>query len=934
MTGREKNKNKKQSLYNIKLAVSNIKDLDVRKKTFVFLSSAVALTNYLESSGINVDIDASNSVNSFILDEFDSAALRVNNLQIDVRPVIGSEYPEMWIPKKHFDYGLPIDIYVGVKITPGSNNIEFVGFITSSDINRRHLNKNFYIVNSSNFRNISEINEALQEIKPRKVDFSDSDHQKTRELFLSYIDDEISRLDKKFLLKHLANCDSCSKEFNKLLNLENKFNSINNLQEVFEDTSYTINTSQISFPSGGLLAANLLTVGCIGISAISVKENKGILGKIKRLFKKQTDNNKTDISKIDSDIIDENTAFSSELAEITDQNPDKYDQAYTELNEVPFEEMVENFDDNEFLSFIEPEKIDNSDEVPSEEIVESFDNKGDLSFIEPEKIDNSDEVPSEDMVESFDDKGDLSFIEPEKIDNSDELASEEMVENFDDNEDLSFIEPEKIDNSDELASEEMVESFDDNEDLSFIEPEKIDNSDELASEEMMENFDDNEDLSFIEPEKIDNSDEVLPEEIMENFDDNEDLVIIQPENFDNSDELSSDEMIQINNDIDDIEIINLDETLPEFSLNKNADNINEKQIKLTDFSENILEEPLLYSENTEDNEEFGDDASRFEENIDSYLESFDSVEIINNDEIFNIISGMNNETNKLEEEPENLNKNFNDQVFQQENLEDINIGDDFEINIMGNNPDIENDKILVKKSRTALYIGAAALLTASAAIITFGLPLIKQYNSNTNIAQNMQNMQANQTYPVLQGQNNKQNVTKQRVLDMLHNKRMLGHIPGNKGTNIPIIPGPNNPNLPPISQANNTETKNINSVFNKAFMQGSSLSVSNVSWEVGVSLVNNPIFKNYLLVSGLAIKNDLSKQLENVHSFALNHQIKVQIILSLKGDVLRTVITKSSGTAEIDNAILQTVTTAFSYTKLPQITTNKKFIKTTLIINL
>ena len=131
-----------------------------------------------------------------------------------------------------------------------------------------------------------------------------------------------------------------------------------------------------------------------------------------------------------------------------------------------------------------------------------------------------------------------------------------------------------------------------------------------------------------------------------------------------------------------------------------------------------------------------------------------------------------------------------------------------------------------------------------------------------------------------------------------------------------------------------SEPKDINNVLANAFTQGNGITISNVSWEVSVSLASDPIFKNYLLVTGQAIKMALSKDLLLAKSNAVNNQIKVQLILNLKGDMVDKKIIQSSGSQEIDQLILQTLNNTFRYTKLPEIRTSKRFIKVTIIINL
>ncbi|MFH0702595.1 MAG: DUF1822 family protein [bacterium] len=138
----------------------------------------------------------------------------------------------------------------------------------------------------------------------------------------------------------------------------------------------------------------------------------------------------------------------------------------------------------------------------------------------------------------------------------------------------------------------------------------------------------------------------------------------------------------------------------------------------------------------------------------------------------------------------------------------------------------------------------------------------------------------------------------------------------------------------PQKSASN-QARNINEVLANALVsQNKEVKISNISWEVGISLANNTIFKNYLMVTGRILKMSLAKNLLLATDNALNTQIKVYLIMDLQGNILQSNIKSSSGSKQIDEIILKTIKETFSYTKLPKIETTKKYIKTYLIISL
>ncbi|MDD3012201.1 MAG: TonB C-terminal domain-containing protein, partial [Candidatus Gastranaerophilales bacterium] len=141
---------------------------------------------------------------------------------------------------------------------------------------------------------------------------------------------------------------------------------------------------------------------------------------------------------------------------------------------------------------------------------------------------------------------------------------------------------------------------------------------------------------------------------------------------------------------------------------------------------------------------------------------------------------------------------------------------------------------------------------------------------------------------------------------------------------------------PPV-KINKASTKhtNINDDIERALItQVGPVKISNISWEVSASLASDSIFKNYLMVTGQALKSALSRDLTMATERAKNNVVKVHVILDLQGNIQDSKIQISSGSKQVDDLVLQTLKNTLNYTKLPSIQTKKKQIKAGLIVNL
>ena len=93
------------------------------------------------------------------------------------------------------------------------NYLEFLGFVESDIMPDVEDLKEYYSMPISSLSPMEKLPDLLFTKKPAAKEFDFSDHERVQELFVSYFDDKISRVEKAFLVRHLFYCPECRKKF-------------------------------------------------------------------------------------------------------------------------------------------------------------------------------------------------------------------------------------------------------------------------------------------------------------------------------------------------------------------------------------------------------------------------------------------------------------------------------------------------------------------------------------------------------------------------------------------------------------------------------------------------------------------------------------------------------------------------------------------------
>lgn len=216
-----------------------VKNKKFQAEIFASLLAVEAFSDYLEKKGISVSRENGLCNALQLIEELNIADIRTkNNVVIDVRTILGDEYPQICIPRGHFSEEFRPDIYVGVRIDKNFEMAEFIGCVKADDVPRTKGNENYFVAEAGELSSIEDIEKIVNSIEVKGKQYIALDHEKAANLFLSFIDKTISEENKRYLISHLASCNECKAAFINLCNLDRSLNSVKN--KLLLDEDYTL----------------------------------------------------------------------------------------------------------------------------------------------------------------------------------------------------------------------------------------------------------------------------------------------------------------------------------------------------------------------------------------------------------------------------------------------------------------------------------------------------------------------------------------------------------------------------------------------------------------------------------------------------------------------------------------------------------------------
>lgn len=618
----------------------------------------------------------------------------------------------------------------------------------------------------------------------------------------------------------------------------------------------------------------------------------------------QTDNFDLDIADINIDIGDGNPLFQDMSAEGLSNNP----EPDLDIKPAGDSTNIDDFLNSDLLNIGDIEdmelSLDYNDKVKTPDdnaiTLSSNDMFSDIGDDIPNMYDNTETYNKEEQVQEEDDEDDAiilvddnnkpitSYNEPNNAESGD-LASD-----TDEDDDIVLITDDKTGKNDE--DDEIVLINDDEDDgTNFVRPASVS---DLNSKFMMEDNEDN-----IKKDDIDDLDDdvtfINHEE--ENSDDTSFFrpagTMVQGDVSYGQTEFQNEQKIQ--NDFDNIGVL--------FG-NKTQENaVNNEEATASEVQNDLRENTIKYDE---DGFEITDDESEDEEsviiqnNADEEQTSADFEEVAEAEEYDGAADSEESEDEYSEESDEE----YEESEDEEESTEAEEVSD--------------NKKNMIKKAAIIALIALVGLGSVGGGLF-FYINKSKQEQMKNIAALNSLNEESASTENAENNPDESMNLNDDGIQLPAEgeNSEIAGQMPPQENAAPEPEQLPESPSVAPQVK-DEPKPKDMNQAMTNAFSNNpSELRVTKTSWVVAPYIVSDADFKAFLQTSGRAIQAEIKNNLTTVRDNTYSENTKVQIIFN-EGVIKDIVISKSSGSKQIDEIVLQSVKDYMANVQLPKLSDN------------
>lgn len=943
-------------LKDAKLSSIDFKNESVRKRAFINVLGARLGMKMLFSQKIEANNLYSLYTIQNVIEDVDIADIYFQGIKMDVRLVFNRD--EIFIPKAQFEKDLLPDLYLVLELQKDFSSAEFLGFFEPKTLNTQNQNKDFYFHEYDRLQSPNNLKIFLDNfVAENNFKIEEGDTQRAQELFLSMADKIISKGDKNFLFKQLANNIELREKIVEFENFEMLSKRIAKNEDMLKDSVLDIvgaqqlydnedeskeqikadvhgeilsdlldeelmplefeneNESNSKKSSTGAIVTGLAVGGAIAAGAGAAAA--GVAG--------TAINSQAGLAKSSTDALAASANFAKTLVEA---GTNAFAQTENGIEILPesddfdiqeLDDLSENFNQKDEFDFASNEKTDNefnmqdledlsSDTNTKEETDFGFEEHDDSNF-EVTDLDDLVKENSEDEIE-IESENDLENYTEENIEDTEETSLADSVED------------DTLSDSDDKVLEfaDIKNNFDNDDNSDLYELPELENFEDLDDnfKNSVEIGDDSEAFGAQEEK---NNENVLS---LENFDLNTPEEKLEFENnFD--DAVSFDEIME-NSDIkEQTETELLTDVISVPAFDDDTDETTKKLRELESGEEELNEE--VEEPQTNASEDIVSQVDAFLNEVDFSAEQKTLLEnTLNEDKIEdsfaeNIIGNSNSESEFIfEQETQNTENEtvaLGDDTLDTEDKEALQV---LFNNGKGNDipelPAEEKKKSSVKMGDKRVLIAASV---ASVVLIGFVLSngVLQNNSSKPEFPKNMAATPTPSNNPAAE------------------NNSDLTSMNDTTSQNTDIAGGPSQPQTMPSenqqSAATNTDmSKSVSDAFSSEPVNAN---VTKVAWEVPEDLAYNDSFRKYLQVAGKNLKLNLQNDLLLASEMAYSNKTIVDLQIGTDGSLQAENVAVSSGSKQIDKIVLQSVKQTLQYLKMPTSELNGKSVTATLIIN-
>lgn len=845
-----------------------------------------------------------------IHEEFDLADVMLPNVRLDIRMVYDENF--IFIPKSHFEYNLLPDIYLVFKMAPDTTHVKFLGFFEPKLINKNNQNSEYYFIEKEKLSNPQDLKSCIENFDNNTTQsLSEEEMDNAHKLAMELIDNNITDEDKHTLINLLAKSADLRRD---LAEFDN-----------FEWISYNVvNDTDMPLP----VTEPQNTDANLAQEALNIPDEFSVFDNAQAEEVKVED--ETSTSEENPNIESENTVETEN--QIPVENLDVEQDDFASIEDVLSVDSATDESANDLNDFETSSINDFVDEVKSENPISFTDleNSGDNVKlpIDDMELDNGisqavnldalasagtvmaqealtegvSDLLSEDSSDVADDKllelDETTTLPEDTIINSDYVSDENVYEGIKDFDTLS---EEPLENPIDTVTDEDLQFTDDlislDENSEIVEEQTSDipndletaKDDDIFSDELLTqdelNINESEPLAEVGFENADTSDLTNTE--------TDSISLEDFENFGNSDNITEanssggiDESLtqtfeeqpeseSIESQIDDVQPIG------EFP----RENTEAEVLQVSDMTPNVSPADIKNVSDPLSIEDLFDENRKPFEELDNLQEEDEPVVYVNS-------TVITNNDGSVGEIPIDI--NMFHQEISNEDLDQIN---------ETYNQMLQADSKSAKKNN-GLILTFAVIIAALAGVLAF-VTINKAHVKNANSVEVTDNKTASAVPEELPSSFTPESISENTPLPDISSE-------------APQIEPDETLPSPPESKAKvEDKSKKASTPQKIQKIDVPYLEVKSVNWSVPKYVSANQNFSSYINSVTKSIKTRLTTELLLVTEYAYTNEFRIDIVLNKDGTLKDAHTSKSSGSKQIDEVVLQTVKQTFNVMKVP-----------------
>ena len=186
---------------------------DVKSRAYINALGAELCQKYFRDENISDETTYNIHCIRKFLEEFDISDVMLSNIHVDVRVI--TDENQIFIPIAHFKYNIVPDIYIVLKILKDHSGAEFLGYFEPKTINKSDKNDKYYFVEKESLFSPYTLKDFILNYEghyPEK-EISEEDVEKAEFLMVSMADNNAGEAEKKELISYLKNSEKLRNRF-------------------------------------------------------------------------------------------------------------------------------------------------------------------------------------------------------------------------------------------------------------------------------------------------------------------------------------------------------------------------------------------------------------------------------------------------------------------------------------------------------------------------------------------------------------------------------------------------------------------------------------------------------------------------------------------------------------------------------------------------